>query len=89
MSDLEHLIERLDSLIASGRPFTADDVTDNGRLTVSGDHAPNQKQNTIGTLFRTAAAADRIGPTGRVVKSRAPHRKGGMIREWEGSDHEQ
>ena len=83
MSDLER---RLIDCIAAGRPFTADDVTGEGRLTIDGEHAPNGHQNGIGALFRTQSQARRIIATGRVVASHAPHRKGGMIREWQATE---
>jgi hypothetical protein len=79
------IVSRFEALVASGEAFTADDVTDDGALTVRGNHYPNASQNAIGTLFRQASIDRRIVPTGRVVKSRAPHRKGGMIREWRAS----
>lgn len=62
--------------------FTADDVTANGSAAVDPDHAPNAAQNSIGALFNRAARDGRIAWTGRVVRSRAPHRKGGAIRVW-------
>lgn len=82
MSGRDKLEERMEACIASGEPFTADDVTDCGNITLAGEHAPNGTQNGIGSLFREYAARKLIEPTGRVVKSAAKHRKGGMIREW-------
>jgi len=73
---------RMIAAMCRGLPFTADDVTDAGRETVLGDHAPNAAQNGIGARFRQHSVEGRIVPTGRVVASVAPHRKGGMIREW-------
>ena len=69
-------------LIGPGVPFSANDVTDDGAITVAGDHTPNGKQNAIGSRFRTYAAQGLIEKTGRVLQSTAPHRKGGMIQEW-------
>jgi hypothetical protein len=73
---------RLRELILEGVEFTADDLTANGLYTANGDHAPNGSQNAIGSAFRRWHAQLLIEPTGQVVASRAPHRKGGMIRVW-------
>lgn len=77
---------RLRELILTGDPFTADDLTGNGQLTVAGDHSPNGTQNAIGWAFRRWHSQQLIEPTGHVVASRAPHRKGGMIREWRATE---
>lgn len=77
---------RLYTLMSRGTPFTADDVTADGKVTVAGDHEPNKKQNAIGAMIRSQSQAKRIAPTGKVVSSKAPHRKGGMIREWRATD---
>ena len=76
---------RLAELIVAGQTFTADDVTGSGQLTVAGEHGPNAAQNAIGSLFNTAARRRRIEWTGGVVRSAAPHRKGGAIRVWRGT----
>lgn len=76
---------RLRDLILSGRPFTADDLTGNGSLTVAGNHDPNGSQNAIGAAIRTWHAQGLIEPTGDVVASKARHRKSGMIRVWRGT----
>ena len=73
---------RFVELIADGAPFTADDLTDGGPLTLDSSHTPNAQQSGIGSMFSRASKAGRIEPTGNVVRSTAPHRKGGMIREW-------
>jgi hypothetical protein len=74
---------RLAYYILEGRPFTADDVTDLGRIAVDASHGPNAGQSGIGSLFQAHARAGHITFTGRVVKSQAKHRKGGAIRVWE------
>jgi len=79
------LERRLAELIVAGHDFTADDVTGSGQVTVAGDHGPNAAQNAIGSLFNTAARRRRIEWTGGVVRSAAPHRKGGAIRVWRGT----
>jgi hypothetical protein len=80
------LERRLARLILAGRPFTADDVTDDGALALDAAHRPNARQNGIGTLFNQAARRGLIWFTGQVVRSRAPHRKGGAIRVWDGTE---
>lgn len=80
------LEQRLAYFILQGRPFTADDVTDHGNITVAGDHAPNSRQSTIGSLFQQHARDGHIVFTGNVVKSTAKHRKGGAIRMWEATE---
>jgi hypothetical protein len=72
-----------DAIVEKFEEFTADDVTDRGKLTLDDDHTANGKQSAIGSLFAQASRARRIAPTGRVTKSTAPHRKGGLIREWQ------
>jgi len=79
------MARRLAELIMAGHDFTADDVTGDGQLTVAGDHGPNAAQNAIGSLFNTAARKRRIEWTGGVIRSHAPHRKGGAIRVWRGT----
>ena len=80
------LERRLARCILSGEPFTADDVTDEGRLALDGAHAPNARQSGIGSMFQSHARAGHIRFTGRVIKSSAKHRKGGAIRVWEATD---
>jgi hypothetical protein len=83
---IDQIEARFEQLIASGRPFTADDVTDGGRLALDDEHAANGRQSAIGTLFSKASKAGRIVPTGAVRSSSSPRRKGGLIREWQGVD---
>ena len=83
MTMIDDLTTRFEMFIALGRPFNADDVTDDGRLSIDGDHAANGRQSAIGALFAQASRAGRIVPTGAMVRSTAPHRKGGGIREWQ------
>lgn len=78
-----NLDARLAELVAAGVPFTADDLTDSGHWAVDPYHAPNGAQSAVGACFRRAHARGLIEPTGTVVKSKAPHRKGGMIRVWQ------
>lgn len=76
------LEQRLAELVRDGDEFTSDDVTSDGRYTIDPGHNPNGKQNGIGALMRTWSRRGLIVWTGRVTTSRAPHRKGGMIRVW-------
>lgn len=73
----------LETLAASGRPFTSDDLI---ALVGQPDatHQPNARNNAIGLAFRQAAADRLIESDGRVVSSRQPHRKGGAVRVWRG-----
>lgn len=80
------LEDRLVDVILTGAPFTADDVTDAGRLAVDADHAPNGAQSAIGAQFNRWHRQGLIEPTGQVVRSAAPHRKGGAIRVWVATD---
>lgn len=82
-ADLER---RLARLILDGEEFTADDLTDAGRLALDADHAPNAGQNGIGSFVQTASRRGLISFTGRVVRSLAEHRKGGSIRVWTGTE---
>ena len=77
------LERRLAWLILSARTFTADDLTDDGAFTLDGGaHVPNAGQNGIGAFIGSAHKRRLIQRTGSSVKSRAPHRKGGMIQIW-------
>lgn len=84
MLTVSPLERRLASLLLAGRTFTADDVTDNG--TVGFGHAPNAAPNAIGAMFNQASRRGLIDFTGEVVRSNAPHRKGGCIRVWHGTE---
>lgn len=77
---------RLAWLILDRPHFTADDLTDDGDVTLDAEHAPNGAQNGIGAYVNRAARRRLIAWTGAVVRSRAPHRKGGAIRVWTGTD---
>lgn len=70
-------------LAGDGEDFTADDLRDRVGEPDT-EHSANGANNAIGSLFREAAAARLIVRTGRVTKSRQPHRKGGMIQVWRG-----
>lgn len=80
------LERRLARLLLAGGTFTADDVTGDGNVALDTSHAPNAKQNGIGTLFNQASRRGLIDFTGNVVRSNAPHRKGGAIRVWRGTE---
>ena len=80
------LDRRLAWLILERRPFTADDLTDTGSITLDPSHAPNGRQNGIGSYINQASRRGLIAFTGAVVRSKAPHRKGGAIRLWESTD---
>lgn len=82
-ADLER---RLAELIAAGDPFSADDVTGDGAVTLDAGHGPNGAQNGIGAMINSAARRRLIVFTGDVTRSRAPHRKGGLQRLWRGTD---
>lgn len=69
-------------LSGQGGSFTVDHVTDNGRLTVAGNHDPNGAQNGIGALFGRWRAQGWIEPTGTYVKSTTPHGRGRTIAVW-------
>ena len=72
----------LAEVIITGEDFTADDVTDRGTRTIDPTHGSNGAQSTIGSVFQQAQRNGWIESTGRVVRSSAPHRKGGGIRVW-------
>lgn len=76
------LEERLLFLRDTGDDFTADDLTVAGAYAVDADHSPNGAQSAIGAAIREAHRKGWIYPTGATVRSRAPHRKGGLIRVW-------
>jgi hypothetical protein len=72
----------LAAVIVDGEDFTADDVTGCGTRAVDAGHAPNGAQSAIGSMFQQAQRNGWIESTNRVVRSSAPHRKGGGIRVW-------
>jgi len=77
------LFDRLVHLVQQGyTEVTADDVTDYGQIAIDADHTPNAKQSGIGSFFRQMNSAGYLTSTGRIVKSQAPKRKGGMIQVW-------
>lgn len=69
-------------LLAAGLRFSADDVTADGAVALDGAHTPNGRQSGIGSMFRMLHRRGLIEQTGEIVRSRAPHRKGGMIQVW-------
>lgn len=70
-------------LIDSGKEFTADDVVDLVGGYPDGHHDRNGRNNAMGAVFTWARTEGLIEAVG-VAKSRQPHRRGGMIRVWEG-----
>lgn len=70
------------TLAARGDPFTSDDL-----LALVGppdpSHAPNATNNAVGAVFRRARGSGLIRVVGH-ARSRAPHRKGGLVRVWQG-----
>jgi hypothetical protein len=86
MTASTRLERRLARLILDGLTFTADDVTNNGTMAIDPDHTANGKQNATGALFNQASRRGLIDFTGTVVRSNAPHRKGGAIRIWRGTE---
>ena len=77
------LDEGIAVLARTHKPFTADDIHD---LVGSPDrtHQANAKNNMVGAAFRRARQRGLIEPTGIAVRSKQPHRKGGLIQEWIG-----
>jgi photosystem II stability/assembly factor-like uncharacterized protein len=73
-------------LILSDTDFTADDLTNNGAIALDSGHTANALQNGIGSIFSRSARQGLISFTGNVRRSNAPHRKGGAIRVWRGTD---
>lgn len=80
-----HYDRRLAWLIIDRQHFTADDLTLDGDDPLDAGHAPNAAQNGVGAYIQQASKRRLIEFTGHVVKSRAPHRKGGGIRVWRGT----
>jgi hypothetical protein len=76
---------RLAWLIIDRPHFTADDLTDEGAVTLDAGHGANGANNGIGSYVQGAARRGLIAWTGAVVRSKAPHRKGGAIRVWHGT----
>lgn len=82
MTDLDR---RLAWLILDRRTFTADDLTEDGAVALDASHSPNGAQSGIGSFVQRASRRRLIEWTGAVVRSNAPHRKGGAIRVWSGT----
>ncbi len=83
MTESDILRQRLLDCICDGlKEITADDLTDNGRIAIDPSHAPNGKQSAIGSFFRQMGEEGILERTGRVVRSAAPKRKGGLIQVW-------
>lgn len=78
-----NLERRLAALILTDDPFTADDITRDGELSLDPTHAPNSRQSGIGAFFQRSSKQGLIVTNGSVVRSKAPHRKGGAVRVWE------
>lgn len=79
------LERRLAWLIITSAHFTADDLTDDGAYALDADHGANGAQSGIGAFVNRASRRRLIEWTGAVVRSKAPHRKGGAIRVWCGT----
>jgi hypothetical protein len=77
--------QRAAELIVDCPEWTADDLTDDGAVTPDPDHAPNSANNGVGSYINGLSRRGLIAFTGQVVRSRAPHRKGGVIRVWTGT----
>ena len=76
--------ESVRQLAAEHIPFNADDAAAISDMP-DDTHQANGKNNGIGQAFRRAAAEGIIKPTGRIVRSKRKHRKGGMQQEWIGT----
>lgn len=72
----------MEVLIQRGEPFTADDLAALVNPPDPG-HQPNGRNSAIGSLFAQYSSQKRIVPVG-VSKSTAKHRKGGLVRIWQG-----
>jgi len=77
---------RLAWLIIDRPHFTADDLTLDGTDPLDPNHEPNAGQSGIGAYINQAHRRRLIEDTGHVVKSKAPHRKGGKNSVWKGTD---
>jgi hypothetical protein len=87
VGDVSKLFDRLVLLVQQGyEEITADDITDCGRIAIDAAHTPNSKQSGIGSFFRQMNEERFLVSTGRIVKSKAPKRKGGMIQVWAVTD---
>jgi hypothetical protein len=80
---LERRFAQLCIALGIGARICADDVTDNGSITIDPAGAPNARQNGIGSLFNQWARRGLIVDTGQNVRSKAPRRKGGKDSVWE------
>ena len=72
-------------LASTGEQFDADDLI----LAVGhpdSEHEANNRNNAIGAIFGTASKEGLIEAVG-VKRSEQPHRKGGMVRVWQGRLH--
>lgn len=77
--------EGIRKLASTGEPFTADDLVALVGIP-DASHSANSRNSSLGAVFSWASKSGLIRPTGRVVQSSQPHRKGGMIREWIGNE---
>lgn len=80
--DTEELERRLRALIVLGHPFTADDLTHGGELTLDPTRQPNGRQSGLGRMFLRASRLGHIEFRGEVRNSTTPSRNGGLIRVW-------
>lgn len=72
----------LERLAATRRPFSADDLIAEVGYP-DGGHRPNSRNNQLGKLFQEASRQKLIATVG-YAQSAQPHRKGGLIRVWQG-----
>ena len=77
-----NLDQRLAETLLKKAEFTADDITNNGELTIDPEHKPNGKQSAIGAKFREWQSRGLIYHTSRTTRSKSRHRHSGMIGIW-------
>jgi len=62
--------------------FSANEITSDGEWALDPDHGANGRQSAISATFQGLSSQGKIVWTGAVVKSKAPRRRGGIIRVW-------
>ena len=78
----DSVIRRIAKVGLSVNEFSADDITNDGDWALDPAHGANGRQSAISTTFQGLSKQGNIVWTGEVVKSRSPHRRGGIIRVW-------
>ena len=73
-------------LILADLRFSSNDVTINGDIVIDPTHAQSGRQSGIGAMFNEMARRQLIEFTGDIEASTSPHRKGGMVRIWRGTE---